>query len=1258
MKTFSLVKSIIFSFVLLFAFFSSCIKEKKADPDLSSNLSSENKIISFELINSDNGDKNLRGDIPGIVVDSDFTVSLKVPSDAIFEGLKVKVVISENASVSPKSGSEVTFYLVNGSNPEVYRKTFKVTAQDGSVQDYTVNITKSLSSDRSITSFVLEKSKNEGKIFADRIGFIDEDATPPTITLNVSDAATLDQLKPTIIKSGNSISPDNEAAVSFTNNSATDYKVTSGDGQEKIYKVTVAKNLSSDNKISAFAFTKDNANNTGLKLSRSSTGTRASDVIITDNSDDRTGTISVKASTAADVAALIPTITTHENVTISPAISAYDYSNSNSKVYTVTAQDGQTREYTVSVSKELSNEKGMKSFLFKDSENVGKNLGGDCSAGAINSTGSADVAVEVVIPNTATLTGLIPTITSSDHTQVSPASEIAQDFTRNTVKPYVVTAQDGTERNYGITIVSRRGVDITSFKIKKSDHSSDSKVRLSSGTEVSGTVLSSESANTVTISLDGQDDNSVNLMPEIVVSPGATVSPNSKVQTEFTYGTAVPYAVRAEDTNFSKTYQVALRSSSKLKSFKFKTEGDNISKGIVKDINGIINGTSITVNVPYDTELNGLIPEVLLYRGARISPQSGVAKNFGVSGSPISYAITAEDGTIATYTITVNKNAEPTISEFKFTTASNGSKNLVNDITGTITGNDIVLKVPYDADISALTPTVTTSSGATAHKGTGTDSANSSNNFTDSHITPKEYSAVNSSGGRKIYNVKVYKAPAITSFKFEQSQNSSASFPTGITEYIASPVTQNGISANGTIEITVANTVDVANLTPSIIVSNETTDPIVTSIDFSNSGNSQAITVVNKHLSGFEKTYTVTVNKEADPVLSGFSINADPSKGIQNPVTGTVSSTGTATGKIVLKFPKNNEHAFDLTGLSYTSAPINRHTLAPSAPLAGSSIDGQTFILTKTDTGSKSIYTVQAVEGPFIKSFKFEESQNSGKGIDSSSPTGTINHQNNTIEVTLPSTVKKDSSSGSTNTVTLNPTIELGGYGTPNVQGASGNSQEFTSGTAVNYTVTANGMTKTYAVTVTREKSTEAQITSFTIDSNSGNITPPGSGNGDKGRIVVPVSTTGIKTPTIVQSEYATVSPSAAQNFDSYENPNTYTVTAEDTSVNKVYEVYIHDSTKAVTIGNIAITSPSAGSNVTSVDEPTRVITVTVPKGTDLSTLTLTFDITSSPSSLTLTVDPAGSNDFSNGAEIKYTLTDTSSGSNVVGHYWVKASTS
>ncbi|BAV94164.1 hypothetical protein [Ichthyobacterium seriolicida] len=39
-----------------------------------------------------------------------------VPHDAVLEGLKVKAMVSDRASVFPKSGSEVNFDPVNGSD--------------------------------------------------------------------------------------------------------------------------------------------------------------------------------------------------------------------------------------------------------------------------------------------------------------------------------------------------------------------------------------------------------------------------------------------------------------------------------------------------------------------------------------------------------------------------------------------------------------------------------------------------------------------------------------------------------------------------------------------------------------------------------------------------------------------------------------------------------------------------------------------------------------------------------------------------------------------------------------------------------------------------------------------------------------------------------------------------------------------------------------------------------------------------------------
>lgn len=66
-------------------------------------------------------------------------------------------------------------------------------------------------------------------------------------------------------------------------------------------------------------------------------------------------------------------------------------------------------------------------------------------------------------------------------------------------------------------------------------------------------------------------------------------------------------------------------------------------------ISAIIQGNSINVTLPYGTQLNGLIP-IIAIKGKSISPASGVPQNFTV---PVSYTVTAADGSTATYTITV-----------------------------------------------------------------------------------------------------------------------------------------------------------------------------------------------------------------------------------------------------------------------------------------------------------------------------------------------------------------------------------------------------------------------------------------------------------------------------------------------------------------------------------------------------------------------------------------------------------------------------
>ncbi|BAV94637.1 DUF5018 domain-containing protein [Ichthyobacterium seriolicida] len=1109
MKKNYFVKSIIFSFVLLSVIIFSCDKKNIIEDDL--NIC----IESFSLLDSENAGKKLESNIDCQINAQEHTISLTVPHTAVLDGLKFNITPCEGTTIYPASGEAVDFEAVveeattedvsEGSAEETskkpstqrYKKVFTVTKGDKS-QDYTVYITKALASYCSISSFELKKTENDGKIFADREGVISE--TDNTITLNVSDAAILDEIKPTIAHTGASITSGE--LVSTTENSITtttvNYTVTAADEKTtKVYKVSYIKDLSSNNKISVFSFTKDTTNNTGLKLTRSSAGARTADVTITNNTDSAAGTIAVKVSNAADVTALTPTITKHASATISPEIAAHNYADT--KTYTITAEDGQTREYTVSVSKTLSNDKGITSFTLRDSENSSKSFGGtDYSAASMPvTTGDSDVTVNIAkMPHTVILTDIKPTIELSVSATVSPASEEAQNFVRGTAVVYTVTAQDGTTRRYNVIIGALSNVaEITSFKIKQEDNTDSSKVRLTSGTEVSGIISSNGSIHKIDISLDGEGDTSVNLKPEITLSPGATVSPASKAETEFTYGTAVVYTVTAEDGQTTKQYSVTVESSnSKMKSFKFK-QSDNSGKKIVQDVEGAIDHSAktVTVKVPYNTDVTALIPEMVLYNRASVSPVATTTEqNFG---SGVKYIVTAQDGKNKTeYTVNVTKEAEPKITDFTF---SDTSKNLGTPVVEIKNGDqgsagEIIVKVPHNADLTGLTPTVTTSSGATVYKGTGTEAANTPNNFDNSHSTPKEYSVVDSAGGRKVYNVRVYKEPAITEFKFEKSQNNSdGGFPDGKT-YTAesSAIIQGNLLQNGTIAITVANTVNVTNLKASITGDNISASPTTIDIAFgssptSGSTYSKTIKVANKDLTSFEKEYTVTLTKEAAPVLSSFKITAAESKGIAAEVIGEITQpvSGNNTGTIKLKFEHkvaNHSNEIDLTGLTPTIEPNNNgYTVSPTSgqEISGDiSTRGNKITLTTT-LGSTSEYTVTAVKGPFISSFKFgkDTSGNTGKNLGATDVEGVIDHANNTIKLELPKDVTMDTGA-SPNTVTLTPTIEVGGdnctAGTSNAI-TSGNEYSFTpdGNTSVTYTVknsTDTSFTKRYTVTVTK----------------------------------------------------------------------------------------------------------------------------------------------------------------------------------------------
>ncbi len=67
-------------------------------------------------------------------------------------------------------------------------------------------------------------------------------------------------------------------------------------------------------------------------------------------------------------------------------------------------------------------------------------------------------------------------------------------------------------------------------------------------------------------------------------------------------------------------------------------------------VSGTINGTAISLTVPFGTPVSALVPTIAIAPKATVLPASGVPNNFT---QPATYTVTAEDGTTRMYTVTV-----------------------------------------------------------------------------------------------------------------------------------------------------------------------------------------------------------------------------------------------------------------------------------------------------------------------------------------------------------------------------------------------------------------------------------------------------------------------------------------------------------------------------------------------------------------------------------------------------------------------------
>jgi len=561
----------------------------------------------------------------GTITEGTHSIAITVPVGTDVTSL-VPAIVHNGASISPVSGVAQNF-----TNPV----TYTVTASDGTTQAYTVTVTVSASSSKAITSFGFATPAVSGTVTE----------AIHSIAVTVPFGTSVTALVPSIAHTGSTISPANGVAQNFTN--PVTYTVTAADGTTQAYTVTVNVAASSSKAITSFVF-----------ATPATTGTV----------NESSHTIAVTVPFGTNLTALVPSII-HTGATISP-VNAAAQNFTNPVTYTVTAADGSTQAYVVTVALAASSSKAINSFSF--------------ATPAVSGTVTEAIhSIAVTVPFGTNVTALVPSIAHTG-SSISPANGTAQNFTNPVT--YTVTAADGSTQAYTVTVnvAANPTKAITSFVFATP--------------AATGTVTEASHSIAVTVPFG---TNLTALVPSIIHT-GATINPVNAAAQNFT--NPVTYTVTAADGStqaYTVTVSLAFSTAKAITSFGFATPV--VSGTVTESIH------SIAVTVPFGTNVTALVPSIV-HTGSTISPAIGTAQNFT---NPVTYTVTAADGSTQAYTVTATVAPNPAKAITSFTFPSLAVSGTVTEAT-----HAIVVTVPLSTNLTVLAPSIV-HTGASISPGNG-----------------------------------------------------------------------------------------------------------------------------------------------------------------------------------------------------------------------------------------------------------------------------------------------------------------------------------------------------------------------------------------------------------------------------------------------------------------------------------------------------------------------------------------------------------
>ncbi|MDC7222510.1 MAG: BspA family leucine-rich repeat surface protein [Spirochaetales bacterium] len=339
-----------------------------------------------------------------------------------------------------------------------------------------------------------------------------------------------------------------------------------------------------------------------------------------------------------------------------------------------------------------SSENDITAFYFSADDNSEINVDFE---GTITGT-----TVTVIVPAGTDVSSLIATFTSSGETLLVDGVEQVSGVTENdfsTSLTYTVTAEDGTTQSFTVTVIveSSSNKEITSFLFTSA---------LNSGlaSDAEGTIDGTD----INITLPADTDPGSLIATFIATGESVTVEGTAQESgvTPNDFSASLTYTVTAEDgttQSYTVTAVVAASSAKDISSFLFES---TLNSELTSDVEGTIDGTTISATLPEDTDLTSLIA-TFTTTGESVAVD-GTTQESGVTpndfSSDLTYVVTAEDGSTQEYTLSADL-AKSTAKELtSFSAESTYNTNLYDSITGEIDGTTLNITFLEGTDLSSL----------------------------------------------------------------------------------------------------------------------------------------------------------------------------------------------------------------------------------------------------------------------------------------------------------------------------------------------------------------------------------------------------------------------------------------------------------------------------------------------------------------------------------------------------------------------------